>query len=343
MSKLTRYAALIVSVMATFYLLIIGKGFLMPLVLALLTWYLLSSLISAFVRLKFPRFVAVLSALISCGVALGALALLIRMNYSEVLLALPDYQLKFAALLDQLQSSFGFDLAVFLEDSLAAINFSELFTGVGGALRTVAGSSILILIYVIFFFLEQRSVSEKLPLIFSKRGQMKNVQKILGDIQTRINTYFKIKTFTSLMTGILSTLVLAVIGVDFALFWGVLIFLLNYIPTVGSIIAVIFPMLLTLIQFDTLLPFAITAAALIGIQFAIGNVLEPRLMGSSLNLSPLVILLALGLWGLVWGVMGMILSVPIMVILSSIFAEFESTRPLAIIFSADGNISATRR
>ena len=140
------------------------------------------------------------------------------------------------------------------------------------------------------------------------------------------------------MTGLISYLVLKVVGVDFASFWAVLIFLLNFIPTIGSIIATLFPSLLTLVQFPTLGPFIATISVLTAVQFCIGSLLEPRLMGNRLNLSPIVILLSLGLWGSVWGIPGMFLCVPITVIIMIICSYFPGTRPLAILLSGNGKV-----
>jgi len=132
--------------------------------------------------------------------------------------------------------------------------------------------------------------------------------------------------------------VLHFVGVDFASFWAVLIFLLNFIPTIGSIIATAFPSVLTLVQFDTLGPFVITITILSAIQFCIGSLVEPKLMGNRLNLSPIVILLSLGLWGSIWGIPGMFLCVPITVILMIVCSYFPDTRPIAVLLSGNGKV-----
>jgi predicted PurR-regulated permease PerM len=154
-----------------------------------------------------------------------------------------------------------------------------------------------------------------------------------------IRSYVGIKVLTSAATGLLSFLVLNLVGVDFASFWAVLIFLLNFIPTIGSIIATAFPSLLTLVQFDTLGPFIITISVLGAIQFCIGSLIEPKLMGNRLNLSPIVILLSLGLWGSVWGIPGMFLCVPITVIMMIVCSYFPGTRPIAVLLSKDGRVA----
>ncbi|MCH9755622.1 MAG: AI-2E family transporter, partial [Gammaproteobacteria bacterium] len=141
-----------------------------------------------------------------------------------------------------------------------------------------------------------------------------------------------------LLTATASWGIMAWIGLDFAEFWALLIFFLNYIPNIGAIIATLFPALLALIQFQSWMPFVAMTSGLVAVQFLIGNIIEPRYLGRSLNLSPLVILFALGLWGVIWGVMGMFLSVPITVMMIILFAHFPATRPIAVLLSKDGKI-----
>ena len=126
--------------------------------------------------------------------------------------------------------------------------------------------------------------------------------------------------------------------VDFAGVWGLIIFLLNFIPTVGSIIATIFPALIALAQSDGYTLFFIVLGGIGVVQLCIGNILEPRLMGSSFNLSPIVILLNLALWGYVWEIPGMFLCVPFLIIVTIILSHFPQTRPIAIILSSDGRL-----
>ena len=146
------------------------------------------------------------------------------------------------------------------------------------------------------------------------------------------------KTVVSLLTAIVSYVVLVFVGVDFAAIWALLVFFLNFIPTIGSIIGAVFPSLLALVQFDTLTPFLIVAIGLGGTQFIIGNIIEPAYMGRSLNLSSFMILLALSFWGLVWGLAGMFLAVPMMVMTGIVCAQFDGLRWVSVILSTDGKL-----
>jgi predicted PurR-regulated permease PerM len=144
----------------------------------------------------------------------------------------------------------------------------------------------------------------------------------------------------SALTGGLSFMILRGVGVDFAAFWGLIIFFLNFIPMIGSLIGIIFPALLTLVQFDTYTPFVVVSLGLSAVQMLIGNFLDPKMTGDTLNLSPLVILLSLATWGMIWGIPGMFLSIPIMVIVTIVMSQFETTRPLAVLLSKRGHVNS---
>ena len=144
------------------------------------------------------------------------------------------------------------------------------------------------------------------------------------------------------MTGGSSYVIFRLVGLDFAETWAILIFLLNYIPTIGSIIGVVFPTLLALLQFETLTPFLIIATSCTGLQVLIGNIVEPSFMGRTLNLSSLVIVLSLIFWGTLWGFAGAFLSVPIAVIAMIVCTHVPQWRPVAILLSKDGRVQAAK-
>jgi predicted PurR-regulated permease PerM len=131
---------------------------------------------------------------------------------------------------------------------------------------------------------------------------------------------------------------MAVFGVEFAVFWAIVIAVVNYIPYVGSAIGTAFPVALALVQFSDINAVLLLLAALIAAQVVVGNVIEPQVMGGSMNLSPYVILIALTAWTSLWGVAGAIFSVPITAIMVIVFSEFTRTRPLAVLLSRDGRI-----
>jgi AI-2 transport protein TqsA len=200
----------------------------------------------------------------------------------------------------------------------------------------------LVLIYAGFLLAEQGSFAEKLGRLSNDPAQVARLQFIIADINARIGTYLALKTFINIVLGLISYLIMTVLGIEFAGFWAALIALFNYIPYLGSFLGVAFPVALSILQFGDVTTTLIVIAALAGAQMFVGNFLEPYLMGTSLNLSPFVILVSLMVWSSIWGVAGALLSVPITAILVIIFSEFEGTRPIAVLLSRDGRVNGER-
>ncbi|MEM1003508.1 MAG: AI-2E family transporter, partial [Bacteroidota bacterium] len=192
----------------------------------------------------------------------------------------------------------------------------------------------------VFLFSEEASLSEKIKKLFDSTEKYEKVSAILSRINDTFSDYIRLKTYLSLLTGFVGYVFLSVMGVDAAFFWAFLMFALNYIPTVGSLIATLFPAFFSLIQFGDVKPFVIILVGLGIVEWFIGNVLEPKLMGKSLNLSPLVTILALVIWGQIWGITGMLLSTPITVVMLIVFSQFSSTRGVAILLSENGDVDA---
>lgn len=172
--------------------------------------------------------------------------------------------------------------------------------------------------------------------MFPEEERFQSISKALQRVNSSVKTYLTIKTLVSVTTSLISYGIMWAVGLDFAIFWAFLIFLLNFIPTVGSLVATVFPALFTLLQFEGWGPFLIVFFGVGFVQFLVGNIIEPQFMGSSLNISSLVVILALTVWGTIWGIMGMVLAVPFTVTLMVILVQFKQTRPIAILLSDDG-------
>ena len=147
--------------------------------------------------------------------------------------------------------------------------------------------------------------------------------------------YLGLKILLSLLTGLLVAIALKGFAVPFALLWGVLTFLLNFIPNIGSVIATLPPVAIALFHSGSPARTLLVAAVLVLIQMVVGNFLEPRMMGKGLNLSPLVVLLALLFWGWMWGIVGMLIAVPLTAAIKIACEQLDSTRPVAILMSGE--------
>jgi AI-2 transport protein TqsA len=205
---------------------------------------------------------------------------------------------------------------------------SAVMRWVGGALASfgnVMTNSVLILITVIFILAENTSFGDKLRLA---RGD-KSSQAWLAEFSASIHDYLAIKAAISAVTGLLIYIWLAILGVDYAVLWGLIAFLLNFVPTVGSFIAAVPAVLLALVQ----LGFGSAGLTLLGfvvVNFLMGSAIEPRWMGKGLNLSPLVVFVSLVLWGWVLGPVGMLLSIPLTIMVKIALAANKDTHWISV-------------
>jgi AI-2 transport protein TqsA len=213
------------------------------------------------------------------------------------------------------------------------------------SLSGLVGDIVLIFIYVAFLYVTSATFSRKLDRIFVRPGDRDRARVIGAEIRRTMEQYLWVQTALSIITTSLTYVTLLIIGLDNALFWAVVIFVLNYIPTIGSIIATVLPAIFALVQpvwpawmpNDPLLCALIVFLGISVWQFAIGNFLSPRMTSNSLNLSALVVLLSLAVWGALWGPAGMFLSAPLTVLVMIVLAQIPGARWIAVLMSADGN------
>lgn len=326
-----------------FYVLVVGKAFLVPLAVAVMIWYVINALSRTYAKLipwtDERNWLTTLAALISIGLFITLAIDMVQNNIADVTAAAPEYKKNFALLSERFTASSR--LSEYLPNvpkMVESIEVVPIISGLADLFFNMIGNIFLVLIYVLFLMLEQGTFTNKISAIFPDSARRESIMSILSHAQEDIQTYLWIKTVTSTITGMVSYFILWLVGVDFAGFWAFTIFLLNFIPTVGSIIATLFPAVLALIQFETIYQFVVVLIAVGAVQIVVGNFLEPKLMGRSLNVSPFVVMLSLTLWGSIWGIAGMFLSVPITVMMLIVFAHFERTRYLAILLSGDGSL-----
>lgn len=341
-SRAATISLVILATVAVFYVLVVGKAILVPLAVAIMIWYVINALSRSYSKLipwvNDPNWFTTLLSLLSIGLFVAFAIDMVQNNISDVSAAAPEYKRNFDLLSGKIIERFNLQTLPNINQIVGGIEIAPLITMLAGTFTNMISDIFIVLIYVLFLMLEQGTFQKKISEIFPDQNQRGSVLSILSHAQEDIQTYLWIKTVTSLITGFISYFILMAVGVDFAGFWAFTIFLLNYIPTIGSIIATLFPAILTLIQFDTFAPFLVVLLGVGSVQVAVGNFLEPRLMGTSLNVSPLVVMLSLTLWGSVWGVAGMFLSVPITVMMLIVFAHFKATRHWAILLSGNGSL-----
>ena len=323
--------------------LVLGSSLLIPLAIAVLIWNLFEALIDGVCRIgkgrfQLPRWFAAILVLGVVSFVLYLIADILLGQADAIAAAWPQYEERLKAIIDGWAKWLGPVQSAKVSGALAKIDVMSQVKGLFVSAQSFILGVALIILYVGFLFAESEYVGDKIAALFPAGEKARDVDRMLSAISGSIRRYIWIKTLVSALTGLLSYAVLHWIGVDFAETWALLIFFLNYIPNVGSVLGVIFPALLALVQFNTLEPFLGIAIGLTTVHLLIGNVVEPMLMGHSLNMSSFVIVLSLTFWGTIWGVVGMFLSVPIMVLIMIVCANVPSWRWVAVLLSKDGRI-----
>lgn len=332
------------ALLGLFYILYVGKLLLIPLVTAIFVWYLVNALAEALAEVplgrnaRLPRPAAFSGALLAIAALIYFFVNTIAGNVFKVAAAAPAYQQNLELVLQRLSAALPLKEPVDIRALMGGVNLGALARATAMEVTNFLGRGAVVILYLIFLFLEQRSFGDKLLALIESPEKQKIARSILARVDRDIKMYIGIKTLTSFATAILSYLIFAAVGLDFAGFWAFTIFFLNFIPTIGSIIATVLPSLLALVQFEGIGPFLIVIIGVTAVQQAIGSFVEPRLMGDRLNLSPLVILLSLALWARLWGIAGMFLCVPMTAVAAIVMSHFPQTRPLAVVLSRRGRI-----
>ena len=291
-----------------------------PLVLAMLLTHALLPVVDFLQsRARIPRWVATAGAVALC-VALGVLlVLLVTDSVDQLKGRSATYERQISALWEggiATLAGWGVDVGQqSLDEVLPRAQLQKLLGTAAKSLLALLSNSFLVLIFTIYLMSGRRLPPEG---------------GIRARIETKVRRYLVVKLSLSVLTGVLSGIILLVLGVDFALLFGVLAVVLNFVPNVGSIIATLLPLPVVLVDPD-LGPVAVALALILpgAVQMAVGNVLEPRMLGQSLALHPITVLCALVFWGMLWGIPGMLLAVPLTSVVEILAGELEVTRPFA--------------
>lgn len=288
---------------------------------------------------QIPYSIALTLALILVCSGFIVTILIISDTLYDIIRKLPTYQVRLNEILAHLDRLIANDAFSFnqLNQRFGFNNkLQKVLAGFATTIQAVLSNFVLIIIYVAFLFATQASFPKKIDELFPNPKRRSQISAITIQIRASIQTYIGVQTLISLLQTILSYIAMIALGLENALFWALVIFILNYIPIIGGLAAICLPVMFAIIQFDSLTPILLLTAILFAVQFIIGNSLQPKLMGQSMNLSALVVLLSLALWGALWGGVGVFLSAPLTVITMIILAQFPTTRPIAILLSANG-------
>lgn len=323
---------------------IYGKNLILPFFVALIFWFLIKEIRDLLNRVPFidgkiPNIILNIIGFAVIFAIIGGIAKILTVNIQQLSKELPVYQKNITDLTQTINTTFNIDVVTSIKEFLGEYQYTKLLSGLFNSITDLFGDAFLIIIYTLFLLLEEPFFLRKINAIYSQKDDQKDVNEILYKVDKSIGRYISIKTLVSLLTGVLSYIALLLLGVDAPIFWAFLIFILNYIPTVGSLIATTFPAIFAMLQFGEIMPGVWVLIIVGAIQLVVGNYIDPKLTGDSLNVSPLVVILGLAFWGAIWGIIGMFLSVPITVMLIIILSEIPGTRAFAILLTKDGSIA----
>lgn len=354
----------IASILAIFfmvtYMLIIGKTIFQPLVVALLLFFFINTLANFFKRINIkgrhlPTSIATaLAIIIIFSLMLLIVFFGISVSVAEVSKKWNDYKTVLVDMISrlddwsafQIQNATGkeFDLGAGpVIQSIQNFNIDSIIDKTKQAVGNVFVFLGIMILYLIFLLIEQQVFPNKMKALFPNNEDHSDVEEILGRIGDSVFTYIKVKTLISAATGLCTYATLLLFKVESAAFWGILTFVLNFIPNVGSLASVFLICLATFAQFESPSRVLFLFVILTIIQQFFGAFVDPRMSGNRLNLSPLVIIMSLVFWGKIWGILGAFFCVPLTVIIFIILSNFEPTRPIAILLSSKGIVEEPKR
>jgi len=311
--NLQKTASIFIIVFSTIFLLIYGQSIIVPFILGLLLWFIGREIKNAldkigFIKNYLPNWSKHVLSLVLIITVLSFVSNIITSNINYLAQSLDKYEPNVDAIINQLDELLKIDVRERLKGYSGNLQFGAILRSLFASLTGIISNAFMIILYAVFILLEEDNFRPKLQAIFVGKDQNQRVDMLLEKIGGSVSSYLRLKTLVSLITGI------------------------------GSLVGTVFPAIFCLFQFGEFLP-SILVLSIVGlIQLLVGNFLEPKLMGSSMNISPLVTILSLSIWGAIWGITGMILSVPITVIMIIVLSQFEKTKPVAIMLSEKGNI-----
>lgn len=306
-----------------------------PLAFAWVLTLILAPMVKAIVKwLRLPETLAILIAMAIAIFAFFEVGVFVNSLVSSFVPKYAEYAEKLQALLKHFYDSLHPQAVAMLREFDWQAGLSKQVLSLSGIVISASSTTAIVLIITAFMLIEHRDFSLKAEGAFG--GDSGRVLDVVGSISTQVSRYLILQCVISAATGIVTWLALWAIGVDFAATWGFLAFILNFIPTIGSILAAIPPLLIALVQHapESYIPFFEALVAILAIQMIIGNVISPRLMGSRLNLSPVVILVSLLFWHWLWGVPGALLATPVTAAIKIVCDNLEPLKPLGVLLGS---------
>lgn len=322
-------------------ILVQGRFVLIPLAIAILLFSLTSAIIDFFARIRIgpfsiPNWLATTVAVGVIGAGLLALFGMLAAQIDTVVSTATNYAERGSQAVAALFTWFGEDISQAFLAAFQDINFGEYLRALAGQAGNLLVVTVMVILYIGFLFAERPWFEIKVRRMFPDQDRADKTIRVFASIKSNVHHYVLVKTAVSTVTAIFVYGIVLLAGLDFAEPVAILTFVLNFIPNIGSIIATALPTVLALIQFEQWTSVLILFLAIGIVQFSIGNIIEPTIMGRTLSLSSFAIILSLTFWGAIWGAVGMFLAVPIMVMVMIVCSHIPALRPFAVMLSREG-------
>jgi predicted PurR-regulated permease PerM len=325
--------------------LIFFSGILEPLVIAFFIWFIINQLKEYLRKIKIrgkelPGIFRSILAFIIIFVILFLISELLIVNIEGISKSMPGYMANLDLSFSEVSALVNNpEFIDYLEKWVNNLDITGMASGMMNSLAGFVANIAVVVVYVIFFIIEYTTYRVKLEKLFLKKGkQYQVVKNSLHQINESISSFIWQKTLISIITGAVSYGILVLMGVDYAFLWSFLIFILNFIPYIGPLFSSLFPAIFAVLITGNLMQFVYVFAAMQAVQIVLGNFVEPKMMGKGTNLGPVTVIVALAFWGMIWGLVGMMLAVPITAVFVIMLSQIPSTRFMAIILSEKGDI-----
>lgn len=331
----------VILVIAVGFILKVASPVTLPLAISLFFFLLVNPLVNKLEKIRVPRWLAVFIAMLVLVVIFVVMIYFVTLSLNTIIDGLPKYSFRvtliFGGIEDKIINLLDLDTDIRLFEMMSidwqGVILSSL-SAISGSALSIGSTSVLVFIFVMFLLIERSSLIPKLRTALPSRDGLK-LAVMFERINRQTSRYLVVKSLISLVTGILFYLAAVATRLDFPFVWGVLAFILNFIPSIGSVIITLLAVLVAILQFfPNYVNIVFVAILMLSIQVVLGNILDPRMQGNQLNLSPFFILVSLVFWGYIWGIVGMFLAVPLTSIIQIICANIKSLKPIAVFISS---------
>ncbi|MCL1994382.1 MAG: AI-2E family transporter [Spirochaetes bacterium] len=329
-------------------LLVVASSVILPFTIAVLLTFVMYPMVRWLDKKRVHRFLSIFLVVSILVAALFLFGFILFTSGSNIVAAYPRYEYRIVEIYLWVAQFFdlSFDESLTIWENLwGQLGVRNFIRDFAVSFSTISinfiSSAVLVILFIVFILLEVSFFKEKLEAAFAKRSD--NIQQIAYDSMVQVSRYLTAKFFISLVTGLIIGVGLSIIGLEFAVLWGVLQFFLNFIPMLGSIAAGVGMTSLALVQFwPDPLPVVWVVILILATNTVIGSFLDPRIVGNHVGISPLMVLVSLSIWGWIWGFVGMILAVPMVVIIKIVCENVPILKPVSILLGTQKNVEAKK-